>query len=376
MGTELQQRGVRVTLLAARYAGSWPETLSVREMEVVRPLAAPRGDWSSGLYTRGLQKWLREHAETYDVLYADWLREEAAAVVHAAGRCGRPAIVRCGGIGDGSDAVWARHSRAARRTYQDALGADCVVAPDAVSAREAIAAGAERQRVQRINDGFPNLLRRDARTRSSARASLAAINHDLLVDPDSRVALFCGRFESDSGMCEAAEGLAPLCLSEFKLRLWFVGDGPGRESLHRTLCDLGIRHLCAMPGWFGHVDELYHAADLFIASSPHDGLEHRLPTAIMAGLPCVVRQSSEAQSRMQAVQTGLYWYPIDTPNQLASTVAQVLHDESATQKAESLRNQALESESRTAMVDEFLRCIRKVIRDTPGSTSTSRQTST
>jgi hypothetical protein len=363
---QLRALGARITFLTPRYAASWPTELTFREHRVIRPVVAPRGDWSAALYSRALHKWLREHAAEYALLYGDNLREEGAAVVDAARRSSRPAVVRCGGAGAKADVDYAGQGRNARRAFRESLGADLLLAPDADAARAAIASGAERQRVKRISDGFPPPVRRDARRRGAARAALAAINHDLWVDEQSCVALICGAMETHSGMIEVAEALAPLSQGPFDLRLWFVGDGPGRESLHRKLCDLGVRQRSAMPGWFGDFEELYQAADLYIACGESDGWEHRLPAAVAAGLPTVVLDCAASRGRFATAHEGWHWYHAERRGELAEVVLDLVRNwEHAAATAKSLQRQVLAAESRQQQAAQLWRWLVALVPSTP-----------
>lgn len=296
----LRRGGVSPTVVAARYAASWPTALDYREIPTFRPVAAPRGDWSSALYQRGLARWLRQHADQYDVLYADAMREEGAAIVEAAMRAGIPSVVRCGGTGSASDAHWANSSRAARRCFNLALRADVVIAPTAAAGRALLSCGAAVDRVHRIDDGVPSGPRRDTASIASARACLAFANGDLHVPQGGRVVMCTARMEAAAGVMLLAEAIIPLCQRWPELRVWFIGDGPQRETLHSFLQDHAIRGMTALPGCFGHIDELLRAADLVVVPSDTEGLEHRLPAAIGAELPAVVADTPETRSLLGA----------------------------------------------------------------------------
>lgn len=296
----LRRGGACPTILAARYAASWPTALDYREIPTFRPVAAPRGDWSGALYQRGLARWLRQHAGEYDILYADAMREEGAAIVDAALRAEIPTVVRCGGTGQASDAQWANSSRAARRCFNLSLRADLLIAPTAAAARALISCGAPPERVHRIDDGVPPGPRRDAASIAAARVSLASANGDLHVPRGGRVVMCTTRMDASSGVMLVAEAIVPLCERWPELRVWFLGDGPQREMLHGFLQSHSIRNMTAMPGCFGHIDELLRAADAVVVPSDADGFEHRLPAAIGTGLPAVVVDTPETRSLLGA----------------------------------------------------------------------------
>ena len=75
---------------------------------VHRPAAAPRSDWSMGRYMRHLSTWLRENAESFDVMLVDAIREESMAAIEASRitrlrndsafqSAGDTTVIRCGG---------------------------------------------------------------------------------------------------------------------------------------------------------------------------------------------------------------------------------------------------------------------------------------
>lgn len=282
--------------MAPRYSAAWPSSLVYREIPLLRPVAAPRGDWSAALYQRGLTRWLREHAAEYDIVYADNMRDEGAAAVDAAIRAGVPSLARCSGTGENSDSRWASGSRAARRLFNQSLRASGLIAPTASAARALIACGAPPAKVHRIDDGFPAGPRRDPPLVAAARGSLAAVNADLRVPKGGRVVLCPASLDARSGVTHLAEAIVPLCERWPDLRVWFIGDGPSREILHAYLREQGIRDVTALPGCFGHVEELLRAADIMVFPSDSDGLEQRLPAALGAGVPTIVPDTPEIRS--------------------------------------------------------------------------------
>ncbi|XZE52024.1 glycosyltransferase family 4 protein [Planctomycetaceae bacterium SH139] len=357
----LRERGVRPTLLAARFAASWPSELSFREFEVVRPVAAPRGDWSAALYVRGLTRWLREQAPRFDVLYADNMREEGAAVVDAALRSRRAAVVRCGGVGAWSDVAWAGQSRGNRRTFQDCLKAATLLAPDAAAARGLISSGAKREQVLRCDDGVPAVIRRGTERQLAARAALQAINHDLLVPAGGRVVLVVADMHERAGLLDVAAGIVPLLEKDNELRVWFVGDGPQRELLHRTLVEAGIRHRVAMPGCFGHVDELLLASDVYVLPNVADGLEHRMPMAIASGVPVAIVNTVETRARFGGQAAELHWFEAENPATFTDALSSILNDyEQAEQRALTLRECLRQSQPREQQIDMLLRRLRQL----------------
>lgn len=361
----LRRGGVSPTFLTARYAASWPTALDYREIPTFRPIAAPRGEWSAALYQRGLARWLRQHADQYDILYADAMREEGAAIVEAALRAEIPSVVRCGGTGHASDAHWAGSSRAARRCFNLALRADLLIAPTAAAGRALLSCGAAVERVHRIDDGVPSGPRRDDASIASARACLAIANGDLHVPQGGRVVVCTARMEPDAGVMLLAEAIVPLCQRWPELRVWFIGDGAQREMLHSFLQDHAVRGMTALPGCFGHIDELLRAADLVVVPSDADGLEHRLPAAMGAGLPAVVVDTAETRSLLGAATKDVSLFAEGDVADLRRALATVIKDPDAARRHATAARHVLRRQSpRERSVAAHLKWFRRLARKT------------
>ncbi len=318
----IRRGGQQPTIMAARYAASWPTEFDFREVRVVRPVAAPRGDWSGTLYGRGVQRWLREHVAQYDVIYADNMRDEGAAVVEASRAQNVPCVVRCSGTGWNSDCTWASESRHARKLLQISMQANAIVAPFASSARQLVAWGANRSLIQRISEGIPSIVRRDDGTIEAARAALADVNRDLRVPRKGKVILVTVPLMHESNIWTVVDALPDLVDKYSDLRIWLVGEGPQREVIHERLQHLAIRDVVSMPGSIGHVDELLKAADMVVVPSEGESLEHRVPSAIGAGLPLVVADLPDIRASLGPAASEFASYP---PQSSAGLIAQVIN---------------------------------------------------
>ena len=281
-----QRAGVHVEVVTPRYASSWPEELMVREVSVHRPAAAPRSEWSMGRYVRHLSTWLRQHAGGFDVWMVDAIRDEAMAAIDAAKSHDIPVIVRAGGWGIESDAVWWQSSRSARKCLSTGKQADAVVAISAIHQRDLIAEGYSPDRVHRIEEGFVPLPPRSARARHLARAALARVNADLAAADDAPVLMCASRMTRDGGVNLLVRAAPHLIAKYPQLRIWFIGDGPYRDWIYENLRSEGVRASIAMPGSFCDHGDLYAAADLFLQPD-ESGLDYFLRSAIASELPIV-----------------------------------------------------------------------------------------
>lgn len=355
----LRRGGMIPTILTARFSNAWPTEFRFREVNVLRPVAAPRREWTGGIYQRSLQRWLRENVSHFDILYADAMRDEGAAVVEIAETFGLPSVVRCGGSGCASDWVHASESRQARKLFNISLRADGLIAATATAERSLISSGGNREKIHRIADGIPPAIRCEKTDCLTARASLASINSDLRVPTGGQVVMVCGRFESHNQMMLVAQALAPLCDAQSNLRLWLIGDGPQRDSLHHYLQDRGIRTSAAMPGAFWHIDELIRASDLILFASDCESLEQRLPHAISGGVPVVVVDTPEMRSYfsdLRAADVKVETFRNNDPESLRNVVAVMLksYDEHRS-RAISIRSTLRKMQPREQSVEAHFR---------------------
>ena len=296
----LHRRGVHVEVMTPRYASSWPELMQLREVTVHRPAAAPRSDWSMGRYVRHITTWMRDHGGSFDVLFADAMREESTAVLDAAKSLGLAAVLRHSGHGDQADSQWWESSRAARRCSAHARSADRIVAPTALAHRALLSAGFPASNIVRIDNGFSPGKTWSASARQAARRALATANSDLSVSHDSPVVACIGRMTREGGMHTLVQSSHALVARYPNVRIWFLGDGPSRDSMYMELKAEGVRASIAMPGTFADLEDVLAAADVLVQCDPA-GLDHVLTSAISAELPAVVIDHPATRTLMGSV---------------------------------------------------------------------------
>jgi glycosyltransferase involved in cell wall biosynthesis len=380
----IRRGGMHVEVLTPRYASSWPEELVVREIPVHRPAAAPRSDWSIGRYLKHVTSWLQQHAQRFDALLVDAIREESIAATQVAKQLGIPVILRCSGWGENSDPKWWSSSRAAKRTSTIAKSADAVVTKSGVNQRELIAEGFPHERVHRINEGFPAFPPRTATTRQAAREALGTVNTDLITSKETPV-LLCTSPMTRSGGINLLVKAAPHLINRYPdLRLWFIGDGPYRDWIYENLRGNGIRASIAMPGSFSDFSELCQAADLFVQPDD-DGLEYFLPTAVSSELPLVCLRTPSTQSLLDGPRTSqprgtaehentdlISWVDASTAKQIRLAVVRVLDDmKLARQHATELRRNLLCSRPQTESVQSYMSLLETLAQERPPNSSSA-----
>ena len=193
MASALHRRGVHVEVLSPRFGSSWPDRIVVREIVVHRVAAFRRSDWLTGKYARGLTAWLQQHADSFDVILVDSIREEALAALEIAKYLSPKVILRCQGWGQESDIAWWDSGRIARRCGAAARSAELVIANSGTSERELVAEGFDPRRIEKILPGFAAAPARSEQRRRAARIDLAKANSDLNAEPDAPVVLCTAR---------------------------------------------------------------------------------------------------------------------------------------------------------------------------------------
>lgn len=371
---------MHIEVLTPRYASSWPESLVVREIPVHRPAAAPRSDWSISRYLKHLTSWLQQYAKSFDALLVDAIREEAIAVTEVGKQLGIPVVLRCSGWGDTSDPVWWKTSRAAKRSCHIAKNADAIVTDSGVNQRKLIAEGFARDRIHRINKGFPNFPARTTRTRQQAREALGSVNSDLITSEDTPVLLCSSPMTRDGGINLLVKA-APHLINRYPdLRFWFIGDGPYRDWIYENLRGYGVRASIAMPGSFSDFTELCQAADLFF--QPDDeGLDYFLPTAISAELPLVCLRTPSTESllcgpppspgttntsndigRTSGTSELIQWIDAPTSKQTRMAVSRVMdHLEASRHLATELRRNLLRSRPQADSIQSYMKLVEMLV---------------
>jgi len=343
-----------------------------------------------GRYIRGLTTWLGNHAGSFDLLLVDSIREEAMAAIGVANALGLKTIVRCQGWGENSDVAWWETGRSARRCATAARKADAVISNGSSCERALVIHGFEPARIERITPGFLPLPARTAERRRDARCSLATANGDLFAEPDAPVLLCNARLTRVGGVDLLVRAAHPLLSRYPKLRLWFIGDGPYRESMYQHLRSEGVRASIAMPGSFSDSEDLFAAADLYLQSG-EDGLDYFLPMAVSAALPivsvdepsvrslidgCLLRDSEHGLGESSGIHPSaasamrpsdlVEWCVSPTPKGVRIGVSNVLDNlDLARERAGQLRRMLIRMRPQREVTEAYVRLIERLARRLP-----------
>lgn len=237
-----------------------------------------------GLYGRfmanSVRRCFHEAAADFrpDVVLGCWAYPDGWAAVRLAREAGLPVAIKA----HGSDLLTIDDQPARRRRTVEALrGADAVIAVSSHLAAQAIAMGADRDRMHVVRNGI------DAETfrpgpRDEARRQLEIVCADPLI-------LFVGNLVPVKAIDVLIDALASLAHQGRRFQCSLIGDGPLRTPLQARIDSLGLgervrllgpRPQRELPSW-------YRAADLVVLPSLSEGIPNVLLEAAACGTPFV-----------------------------------------------------------------------------------------
>jgi len=222
-----------------------------------------------------LEPYFRENPP--DVACNFWLYPEGFATVTVARRLGIPAIV--GSIGSDLNRI---PDPASKWLTQLAMHrASFVVTKSEHLRQKAIQMGINGRKVRTIRNGCdPNVFH--LADRGTARAQLA-------IDADAELVLFVGRLDSKKGIVELLEAFASLASRRPKLRLAYIGDGPGCEQLRAKAKRFALEHQIILMGPYpSHkVAQWLAAANVLALPSYNEGYPNVVIEALSCGRPVI-----------------------------------------------------------------------------------------
>jgi glycosyltransferase involved in cell wall biosynthesis len=156
-----------------------------------------------------------------------------------------------------------------------------------------------------IPDGVATLSQRTTKTRADARSMLADANNTLRLPEWAPLAVYLGRLAGDRGLEYLVAAWPPIARQWPNARLWFVGEGPFRDSLRRQIAGLKLSGRAVLVGRFDHVEDLLAAADVLVYPGPRDGPSMAVAEAMGAGLPVIAADCVGHRILIEHDHTGL-----------------------------------------------------------------------
>jgi glycosyltransferase involved in cell wall biosynthesis len=322
LAAELREMGAEVTVVTAQWDPSWPAEVVHREVPVVRLPNPPQRGWGTLRYMMALNRWLRRHRDTLDLVYVSMLKHDAYAALQTLARSPVPIVLRSEGGGVTGDCHWQRTARFGLRIRRRCQQADAVVAPSPAIAAELAEAGYPVSRTWLVPNGVAVDGPRSDAARLAARRVLGESHPDLCTLDSTPVAVFTGRLHEAKGLRDLIRAWPMVMLRWPQARLWLIGDGPDREELFELILDLGLRDSVFMPGAFDDVQDVLAAADVFVLPSYEEGMSLSLLEAMARGVPIVASDIPGNRLLVDHQDQGLL-APVRDPVRLAQTIHEV-----------------------------------------------------
>jgi len=340
LAVELSAHGCPAFVLTARWRANWPSEILLRGVPVIRLPPPAEHRWGNLRRLRPLVSWLRANRHRYDLVYVSELKEEAYAVMRAAGRR-TPVVLRAERAGRGGDCQWQRDTFCGGRIAAECRRAAAVIAPAAEIGRELLAAGYPQSLVRPIPNGVPGAPPRTPQTRLAARALLAEANQELQLPDTAPLAVYLGRLEPGCGLGGLLEAWIIILRRWPGARLWLIGDGSLRQALARRIETLNLAGRALVVGTFDEVDAVLAAADVLLRPTPECDSGVALLEAFAAGLPVVASDTAAHREWIVTEQNGLLAPAF--PTLWATAVGRLLEDpELAARLGQAARQKAAE----------------------------------
>ncbi|MCE9552276.1 MAG: glycosyltransferase [Planctomycetes bacterium] len=130
--------------------------------------------------------------------------------------------------------------------------------------------------------------------------------------PTSRLLLGAvGRLSSEKGFDLLIQAVHALVQQGHDLELWIAGEGDQRPNLEKLIEDLGAGDYIKLQGFCQDPIEFYHALDLYVLSSHHEGLPNVVLEAMAMRVPVVATRVVEVPGLLIDGRTGVLCEPGD-----------------------------------------------------------------
>lgn len=168
---------------------------------------------------------------------------------------------------------------------------------------------------------------------------------------DAKVALFVGRLHPQKGL-DLLQRQAETLLSDPKLRLLLIGDGPLREDLNRWSSQFTDGRVKLLP-WQSDVAPWMKAAHLLVLPSRYEGMPNVVLEAMAAGKP-IVCSDVEGSLELLRHQPQSQVFPSGDDGAMAGLISRLLSDDRLAERlGRENRHRVIEQFSIRVMVDRY-----------------------
>ena len=362
LAAELLHRGHRPTIVTPKYGKYWPTNVCVREAPVVRLPHPPPRTWGNVRFSFAVSSWLQQRQQELDAVIVSGPQEDALTALGAL-RSSRVAVILQEEIGLDADHGPRRFGDQLLRRLR---GCDGFVRWGETTHAGALPAWLPPEKLFRLKLGVEVPPPRTPAARLAARQSLAEVNHDLAVAPESPVALCLAPLVDEAQLELLARAWRPVQSRWPEARLWIVGDGPTRGALFTFLSDLNLKYRVVLPGTFDDWTVLLQAADLLVQPAGAEQPSWATLEGLAAGLPVIQFHSSEPTTPLPDLSPGstpselpaVLHVPHAEPDQLAGQLMGLMENSSLLVRlGEQGRKLVMEQYQIQRMVDAYERLL-------------------
>lgn len=143
-----------------------------------------------------------------------------------------------------------------------------------------------------------------------------------------RVILSVARMVPDKDHDTLLRAFARIADRHPEVDLWLVGDGPGRESVERTVHGAGLAERVRLLPGRSDLLPVFEQADILVLSSMREGLPNVILEAMAVGLPVVATAVGGIPDVVRHGQTGLL-VPAGDHLSMASALSRLIADDDA-----------------------------------------------
>lgn len=331
----LRERGLRPSILTARWATYWPDSMEIRYLPVFRILPAPHSNWNESYWQKNVVQWITLHAREFDSIYVDRADALLQILVNKNNSWNLPLICRF--APSESSLGLAPASRLSMQASAEACKkCQMVVVTNASDHRYLISQGVADSKIQRVEEPPATWIQRTLVGRNTSRRSLANLSADFVVPDRTAVVSHIGATDWSS-LRQALDSICDLLDAGGLLRVWIVNPSVSLSIIHDYLKDRGWHREVLIFDGFDDLDELAKASDLLWVTNPIESAQFTLPLFLAASVPIIIRETDGLPNLLaELIRERIYGSPTDLALLLHSWYA---NQETAMEQAAKIRNQ-------------------------------------
>ncbi|XZE22098.1 hypothetical protein SH449x_002014 [Pirellulaceae bacterium SH449] len=321
---QLSAKGIRPSILTARWGTVWPETTDIRHLAVHRILPSPHSNWNESYFQKNVVQWIQHHASEFDAIYVDQTDALLQVLISKGTQWGLPIIGR---FAPSESAIGAAPaSRLSPQVVADVCKkCSVVMVTNATDHRYLISQGVHQGNIVRLEDPPFIWLNRSSERRIISKRSLANLSSDFVVPNQTLVITHIGATEWGT-LRQALDCICDLLDAGGALRMWIINPNLSHAMIYEYLKDRGWHREILIFDSFDDLEELAHAADLLWVTNPEESAQFALPMFLAASVPVIVRETDSWPALMQdLLQGSLYGSPTDLALMLHGWYADVKH---------------------------------------------------